>query len=552
MYFTFPNGTTVPQTSNASSWALTVYNGTAYYRVKWEQNWVCANTSETLANGSPSSRSASCLVYILVPQTYDINLLNVLTGTEIRFYAPNSTWTSWQSSNSSGCVQILAQNGTWDIQVRYSGGTVNETSDYSLSTNIYKGSLKLACEIWTITITAKDSWGTTLTVSTTAFYWTFPNGTTANHNSTNGVWAFTVFAGTNYYRINYQNAWVTTNTTQTLTSSDTTLSITCQVYSLTVYTQDKNNVPLINVDLDLQRNSASINGLYSLPSAPYTNITAYYKWTQLATGIYTIAATYGTFKQSGTGSLTADSQWTLTIDTTVVGGGAGGGGATHFYTATVTILLDENLMQEGTVQMYDSAGKQVWKGDQKLSYGSATFSSLTRGDYTMQVYDKLGNPLDTKNGYEFLEDSDKITVDRDLTQSVKIKSPAEAPYVSMFEGIVRLPLPLSIILVVFASTFSFYAVQQTDIPKMLNKQVETEKKKLALGFGAVAVMIIAILYAIGPYLVGGTTAITQNIQLPIELTASLCLLLGIAVVYIWWRLGWIKKLTSKIELKKPW
>ena len=294
-------------------------------KVKWENSWV---NGTMVTMDSHKTLDLKCKVYTFTPQALQWDLTTPLyPNSQARLTAPNGTQTSLISLDSSASVSLSqAQNGTWKIEVFWGGMKVNETS-YSLSGNVGLDDLKLKCKVWSITFYLKDSNGNFLTASPSQVHYTYPNGSTLKMLDTNvGYGSFLTANGTSYYRVKFQDIWVSSNITLTdLSPSTTLITVVCQVYKLTIYTRDTVGFA-VNCPLVLKRveDSATItlNGMYGLPSNPTTgefNMThSRYVWPQLAiqTATYVVWVYYGSEQRgSATSSLTSNTAVTVTINT---------------------------------------------------------------------------------------------------------------------------------------------------------------------------------------------------------------------------------------------
>ena len=205
------------------------------------------------------------------------------------------------------------------VKVKWSDMWVNGSWTVNMTTT---KTIEAECNVWSLTINAKDTDGTMLSLSPTNFIWTFPNTTEVNHTRVDGSWSFKIMNGTHYYKIQYQGQWVSENITLPITDKNvTSVTKNCWAYSLTVYVQTSSdspdpNKPITGVDLTLKRDGTTLNGLYGLSSEPktsaYNSTHARYIWTQLAnqTDSYIIWAdiTGSVGAKSITTALTSDTE----------------------------------------------------------------------------------------------------------------------------------------------------------------------------------------------------------------------------------------------------
>jgi hypothetical protein len=221
----------------------------------------------------------------LTVQTKDLDN-NILTGAIVYF---NETEVPVDSQGYAIKTDIVQYN-VLAVKVKWQGLWVNGTWTINMTTT---KTIEAICNVWSLTFNLKDSSGVALTASPAQVYYTFPNGSTCMVlNTTTGSGAFKVANGTSYYMVKFQDVWVTANTTLADLSPSTTLvSVTCNVYKLTVYVQSQETgQAVLGAGLVLKRVEDSVittlNGLYGLPASPVTgeyNFThARYIWPQLA------------------------------------------------------------------------------------------------------------------------------------------------------------------------------------------------------------------------------------------------------------------------------
>ncbi|RLI43658.1 hypothetical protein DRO59_00205 [Candidatus Bathyarchaeota archaeon] len=213
----------------------------------------------------------------------------------------------------------IAVNSLVAVKVKWHGVWVNGTWTVNMTET---KTITVFCNVWTLTVLAKDNKGNMLTTSPTEFHITLPNGTYMSVARTDGVYTFKVMNGTSHFRVKFQDQWVTANLTVPMTDKNVTvMDIDCWVYSLTVYVQStansyQPNSPIVGASLTLYRttDNKTLNGLYGLPATPqtqtYNSTHAVYTWSQLAnqTSSYTVTATYGSQSSSTTTSLTQNTQ----------------------------------------------------------------------------------------------------------------------------------------------------------------------------------------------------------------------------------------------------
>lgn len=192
-------------------------------------------------------------------------------------------------------------------------------------------SITVVCNVWTLTVNARDSHGDILVASPVSLIWTYPSGETVNDTRIGGSWPIKITNGTHSFRIWFQGQWVSENRTIVAGNKEPlVVTETCWVYSLTVYVTDIHNEEKSGSMLTLARsdgyNYAAI-GL-SPATAVYHNAThAKYVWRQLAnqSSSYTVTAYYGGQSDSKSVSLMEDTVIVLTIPGGISGGGGGGG-----------------------------------------------------------------------------------------------------------------------------------------------------------------------------------------------------------------------------------
>jgi len=222
-------------------------------------------------------------------------------------------------SNGLAIKSEITKYDNITVKVKWHGVWVNGTWTVNMTET---KTITATCNVWTLTVLAKDNEGNMLTASPTEFHITLPNGTYMSTTRTDGVYEFKVMNGTSHFRVKFQDQWVSTNLTVPMTSKNVTVvNINCWVYSLTVYVQSTTNSyqpnsPIVGASLTLYRttDNKTLNGLYGLPANPqtqsYNSTHAVYTWPQLAnqTSSYTVTATYGSQSSSTTTSLTQNTQ----------------------------------------------------------------------------------------------------------------------------------------------------------------------------------------------------------------------------------------------------
>jgi len=134
----------------------------------------------------------------------------------------------------------------------------------------------------------------------------FYNGTWFTRDTANGQTSFLTRSLEVQLAVYFQDVLV--NTTSINMTDDTTVSLTCLIYKLTVKVIGPGGQPVPGVELELLRNETLLNGKYGLPESPVTNASGMFTWEQLA-----IQRTSYTVVVHGVGSQTT----TLTEDTTL-------------------------------------------------------------------------------------------------------------------------------------------------------------------------------------------------------------------------------------------
>ena len=246
-------------------------------------------------------------------------------------YIHNGTWHSGiVSSGGLYTLTNIVEDTVVSVKVNWSNIWVNGT--WSTSMN-YTKTIDAKCNTWDMTINARDSASTMLSLSPTTFYWTFPNGTLINKERSDASWVFKVMNGTSYYRIKYQGSWVSANITVVLDQANIeVINKDTWVYSLTAYVTSSNTgLELSGASLTLNRSDVgTLNGLYGLPSSPitsYYNTThAKYMWSQLAnqSSSYTVIATIVSVSGSTATSLSVNKEVVISIAYTPTSGQQGG------------------------------------------------------------------------------------------------------------------------------------------------------------------------------------------------------------------------------------
>jgi hypothetical protein len=222
----------------------------------------------------------------------------------------------------------IAKYDNITVKVKWQGCYVNGSWTINMTET---KTIEASCNVWSLTINAKDDDGTMLSLSPTNFIWTFPNSTEINYTRTDGSWTFKIMNGTHYYKIQYQGQWISENVTLPVDNKNVTVvNKNCWVYSLTVYVTDVNNVEKSGAELSLSRSDNVTLSDYGLTpkTAGYYNTThARYVWSQLAnqTSSYTVTATSGGQSASTTTALTANTEATVTLP---AGSGSPSGGWT--------------------------------------------------------------------------------------------------------------------------------------------------------------------------------------------------------------------------------
>jgi hypothetical protein len=260
------------------------------------------------------------------------------------------------------------------IYVKWQNAFVNGSFTYTVSGDDV---VNVQCKVWSLTFNAKDHDGSSLlTASPTTLYWTFPNATQIQLETATGTETFKTMNGTAYYRIKFQDAWVTANITlSNLSPSTTTVNQNCEVYSLTVNVKDESSAAVASASLTLKRNGTTVNGLYGLPASPTTDSGGAYTWSQLAavaSGNYTVMALKGSKSGGVYGALTSDVTWGIIVVETTAPSVAPGGvtvivpsglqavvGAWRFSPAFALPLPQTNLLFDVSLQNRYSTPQQM-------------------------------------------------------------------------------------------------------------------------------------------------------------------------------------------------
>ena len=223
------------------------------------------------------------------------------------------------------------------IKVKWQDMWVNDSWTINMTTTMTKDAV---CNVWNLTFNTNDNAGVALTLSSTQVYFTYPNGTSAMPlNTTIGTGSFKVANGTSYYKIRYQDQWVSGNTTLPMANANvTSVNINCWIYSLTVYVTDTSNSEKSGAVLVITRTddyNYTADGLSPTTAEFYNSTHAKYVWSQLAnqTSSYTVYAGYGGKTGSQETSLTENTEVTVTIPWTSGGTSVG---PTYPYVPTPT------------------------------------------------------------------------------------------------------------------------------------------------------------------------------------------------------------------------
>jgi len=260
----------------------------------------------------------------LTIKTVDLND-DILTGALVYF---NET-SMMVDGNGLATKTGIIQNQIVAVKVKWCGMWVNGTWTTNMTTT---KTMEAKCKVWSLTFNLKDNAGAFLTASPSQVYFTYPNGSTCmSLNTTTGSGSFKVANGTSFFKVKFQNVWVSANITLSdLDPSTSLVTVNCQVFKLTIYTRDTVGFA-VNCPLVLKRieDSATItlNGMYGLPSNPTTgefNLThSRYVWPQLSiqTATYVVWVYYGSEQRgSATTSLTSNTAVTVTINTASTSG----------------------------------------------------------------------------------------------------------------------------------------------------------------------------------------------------------------------------------------
>jgi len=189
--------------------------------------------NQTLSFYMSQDRSATVYLTPISAGPYSLNLHTkdwsgaVLTGAVL--YMNNGTWYS-KTVDASGWGNFtgITITGNVSIYAKWQGVTVNSTFTQTMGAD---RTLDVKCKVWTLTLTAKDQSANTL--SNTQLYWTFPNATQVA--LTNNPVAFKTMPGSSYYRIKWQGVWTTSNTSYTAVETETSKTVTCNVYKTVDY-----------------------------------------------------------------------------------------------------------------------------------------------------------------------------------------------------------------------------------------------------------------------------------------------------------------------------
>jgi len=166
IYTTFPNGTTKPLSSST----YRVMNGTYWFSVKWQNNWVYGNSSINL-DVATTSYTINCKVYQLSLSWRDYDGTWSFNPTSYKIIAPNGTISSITTSTIN-----QAQNGTWEIYAVYwqENNVVPSTHlTHKLASNY---NWAIHSRIYQIAIGFKDADGNVISTPST-YTITFPNQT---------------------------------------------------------------------------------------------------------------------------------------------------------------------------------------------------------------------------------------------------------------------------------------------------------------------------------------------------------------------------------------
>jgi len=147
---------------------------------------------------------------------------------------------------------------------------------------------------------------------------TINNGTEYSQIVDNNGWAnwTGIYSSSVSVTVKYQDVWV--NSTTVTMSSDKTVDLICEVYSLTVYVTDANNEEKSGASLTLTRTDEynyTSDGLSPVTAAYYNSTHARYIWTQLAnqTSSYTVTASLGGQSAYTSTNLTANTVKVITL-----------------------------------------------------------------------------------------------------------------------------------------------------------------------------------------------------------------------------------------------
>lgn len=258
----------------------------------------------------------------LTIKTLDLDS-NILTEAIVYFNTTQITVDSNGLATKTGIVK----NTNVTVKVEWHGIMVNGTWTVNMTAT---KTIEAECNVWQITVNARDDGATMLSLSSSKFVWTFPNGTQVNNTRSDGSWIFKIMNGTHYYRIEYQGQWVSENVTLPVYDKNVTvINKNCWVYSLTAYITDVNNEEKSGSTLTLTRTDGhdyTTDGLSPVIAGYYNTTHARYVWSQLAnqTSSYTVTASLGGQSASTTTSLTANTEALITLPAGTTSGSTGG------------------------------------------------------------------------------------------------------------------------------------------------------------------------------------------------------------------------------------
>ena len=145
--WTFPNGTQVNTTKSDGSWSFKLMNGTHYYHIQYQGQWVSENVTLPVANKNVTVINKNCWVYSLTVYVTDVNSLEKSGATltlartdnaSLSDYGLTPKTAGYYNSTHARYVwsQLANQTSSYTVTAEFGGQTASTTTSLTANTEI--------------------------------------------------------------------------------------------------------------------------------------------------------------------------------------------------------------------------------------------------------------------------------------------------------------------------------------------------------------------------------------------------------------------------------